>query len=149
MTRPLTTPLIVRNVLFATDFSDASRLARQTAAEIARHFGARLHVLHVIPPVTDPAGASEALRAEAAEIETGLSIVTACVSGRVARRIVEYSGQNAIDVIVVGTHGRTGVSHALLGSVAGAVIRRAPCPVLTVPAALPKVSAAAPKAEAH
>jgi len=85
----MTTPLVIRNVLFATDFSDASPLAGQTAAEIARHFEARLHILHVIPLVTDPTGASEASRAEAAELERGLSIVTACTSGRVARRIVE------------------------------------------------------------
>jgi nucleotide-binding universal stress UspA family protein len=139
----MTTPLVIRNILFATDFSDASRLAGQTAAD-ARHFEARLHILHVIPLVTDPTGASEALRAEAAELERGLSIVTACTSGRVARRIVEYAGRNAIDLIVLGTHGRTGVSRALLGSVAEAVIRRAQCRVLAVPATTPDVAAAVP-----
>ncbi len=46
--------MTIHDVLFATDFSDASRLAGETAAEFARHFGARLHVLHVVPPVTDP-----------------------------------------------------------------------------------------------
>ena len=143
----MTTPLVIRNVLFATDFSDASRLAGQTAAEIARHFEARLHILHVIPLVTDPTGASEALRAEAAELERGLSIVTACTSGRVARRIVEYAGRNAIDLIVLGSHGRTGVSRALLGSVAEAVIRRAQCRVLAVPAMTPDVVAAVPKTD--
>ena len=143
----MTTPLIIRNVLFATDFSDASPLAGQTAAEIARHFEARLHILHVIPPVTDPNGASEALRAEAAGLERGLSIVTACTSGRVARRIVEYAGRNAIDLIVLGSHGRTGVSRALLGSVAEAVIRRAQCRVLAVPAMTPDVVAAVPKTD--
>ena len=132
--------MTIRNVLFATDFSDASRPAGETAADFARHFGARLHVLHVVPPVADPTPAPAALHAVAAELEKGLSIVTAVASGRVARQIVDYARRHAIDLIVLGTHGRTGVSHALLGSVAEAVTRRAPCRVLTVPAALPAIS---------
>ena len=134
----MTTPLLVHDVLFATDFSDASRLAGESAAAFARHFGARLHVLHVAPPVTDPTPAPAALRAVAAELETGLSIVTAIAAGRPARQIVDYARRNAIDLIVIGTHGRTGVSHALLGSVAEAVTRRARCRVLTVPASIPE-----------
>jgi len=128
--------MTIRDVLFATDFSEASRQAGQTAAEVARHFGARLHVLHVVPPVTDSAAAPAMLRSAAAELEKGLSIVTAIASGRVTRQIVDYARRNSIDLIVVGTHGRTGVSHALLGSVAEAVTRRARCRVLTVPATL-------------
>jgi nucleotide-binding universal stress UspA family protein len=50
----MATALTVREVLFGIDFSEPSRLAGRTAAELARHFGARLHVLHVVPPVTDP-----------------------------------------------------------------------------------------------
>jgi universal stress protein A len=132
----MTEPTLVRNILFATDFSRASRLAGESAAAFARHFGARLHVLHVVPPVTDPTPAPAALRAVAAELERGLAVVTAIASGRVARHIVDYARRNAIDLIVIGTHGRTGVSHALLGSVAEAVTRRARCRVLTVPASL-------------
>jgi nucleotide-binding universal stress UspA family protein len=132
----MTLGLTFRDVLFATDFSEASRLAGRTAADIARHFKARLHVLHVVPPVTDPAPAPGALRAAVAELEDGLSIVTAVVSGRVASQIVDYARRHAIDLIVLGTHGRTGVSHALLGSVAEAVTRRARCRVLTVPSTL-------------
>lgn len=127
--------LIFRDILFATDFSDASRLAGQTAAEMTRHFGARLHVLHVVPPVTDPTPAPAALKAAAAELGAGLSPVTAVVSGRAASQIVNYARRHAIGLIVLGTHGRTGVSRALLGSVAEAVMRRAPCRVLTVPPA--------------
>jgi nucleotide-binding universal stress UspA family protein len=136
--------MTIHDVLFATDFSDASRLAGETAAEFARHFGARLHVLHVVPPVIDPTPVPAALRAVAAELEVakGLSIVTAIASGRVARQIVDYARRNAIDLIVLGTHGRTGVSHALLGSVAEAVTRRARCRVLTVPATLPGTATA-------
>jgi universal stress protein A len=141
--RAMTEPTLVRNILFATDFSSASRLAGESAAAFARHFGARLHVLHVVPPVTDPTPAPAALRATAAALEGGLAVVTAIASGRVARNIIEYAQRNAIDLIVIGTHGRTGVTHALLGSVAEAVTRRAPCRVLTVPASLPEAAPAA------
>jgi nucleotide-binding universal stress UspA family protein len=138
----MTTPLTFREILFATDFSEPSRLAGRTAAGLARHFDARLHVLHVVPPVTDPTPAPEALRAAAAELGAGVSVVTAVASGRVASQIVDYARRHAIELIVLGTHGRTGVSHAILGSVAEAVMRRASCRVLTVPAGL----AAAPGA---
>lgn len=136
--------LTIREVLFATDFSAASRLAGDTAAELARHFDARLHVLHVVPPVTDPTPAPAALRTVAAELEKGLALVTAIASGRVARQIVDYARRNGVDLIVLGTHGRTGVSHALLGSVAEAVTRRAECRVLTVPAVLRETPTATP-----
>jgi nucleotide-binding universal stress UspA family protein len=79
--------MTIHDVLFATDFSDASRLAGETAAEFARHFGARLHVLHVVPPVIDPTPVPAALRAVAAELEKGLSIVTTIASGQ----IVDYA----------------------------------------------------------
>jgi universal stress protein A len=144
----MTEPPLVRNILFATDFSRASRPAGESAAAFARHFGARLHILHVVPPVTDPTPAPPALRAVAAELERGLAVVTAMASGRVARRIVDYAQRNAVDLIVIGTHGRTGVSHALLGSVAEAVMRRARCRVLTVPASLTEVPSPAAADEA-
>lgn len=132
----MTTALTFRDILFATDFSEASQLAGRTAAELARHFGARLHVLHVVPPVTDPTPGPEALRAAAAELGAGLSVVTAIASGRAASQIVGYARRHAVELIVLGTHGRTGVSRAILGSVAEAVMRRATCRVLTVPAGL-------------
>lgn len=135
----MTTPLAIRQILFATDFSDASRLAGTSARDFAHHFGARLHVLHVVPPVTDPTPAPAALRAVASELERGVTVITTIASGLPARQIVAYARRNAIDLIVIGTHGRTGVSRALLGSVAEAVVRRAPCRVLTVPSELPTV----------
>lgn len=133
----------IRQILFPTDFSDASRLAGTTAADLARQFGARLHVLHVVPPVTDPTPAPAAVRAIADELGRGLSVVTAVTSGLVARQIAAYARKNAVDLIVIGTHGRTGVTRALLGSVAEAVVRHAPCRVLTVPAAFPPAVPAA------
>src|SRR3989338_7919094 len=132
----------IRQILFPTDFSDASRLAGTTAADLALQFGARLHVLHVVPPVTDPTPAPANLRAIAEGLGRALSPVTAITSGLVTRQILAYAKKNAIDLIVLGTHGRTGVSRALLGSVAEAVVRRAPCRVLTVPAVLAEAQAA-------
>jgi universal stress protein A len=125
--------LSVRQILFPTDYSDISANAGRTAAQLARHFGACLHVLHVIPPVTDP-GSPDALPTAAAELGGGVDILTAITRGRPAHAIVEYAIRHEVDIIVMGTHGRTGVSRALLGSVTEAVVRRAPCRVLTVPA---------------
>ena len=125
----------MRQILFPTDYSDISVNAGLTAAQLARQFGARLHVLHVVPPVTDP-GPAEALPRAAAELGAGFDIVTANTRGRPAHAIVDYAIRHDVDIIVIGTHGRTGVSRALLGSVAEAVIRRSPCLVLTVPAAV-------------
>lgn len=129
----MTGALTLRDILFATDFSGASRLAGQTAADLALHFKARLHVLHVVPPLTDATPAPAGLKAAAAELAAGLSPVTAVLSGRAAPQIVNYARRHGIGLIVLGTHGRTGVSRALLGSMAEAVLRRAPCRVLTVP----------------
>lgn len=123
----------VSQVLFPTDYSDVSRAAGHRAADLARRFNARLHVIHVVPPVTDP-GPPESLPSALADLGSDLDAVTALVFGRPAREIVSYASRHGIDVIVMGTHGRTGVSRALLGSVAEAVVRRASCPVLTVPA---------------
>lgn len=139
----MTGTFAIRQILFPTDFSDASRLAGTTAADLARQSGARLHVLHVVPPVTDPTPAPAQVRTVADALNRGLSVVTAVTSGLVARQIVSYARKNAIDLVVIGTHGRTGVTRALLGSVAEAVVRHAPCRVLTVPAALPPVAPAA------
>jgi universal stress protein A len=145
----VTAPL-AREILFVTDFSDVSRRAGATAAGYARHFAARLHVLHVVPPSQDPEPEPRALREAAAELGPGLTTVLATSSGLVARQIVDYAARHRIDLIVMGTHGRTGFSHALLGSVAEAVVRRAPCPVLTVPAVAPApVPTAAPAAPAR
>jgi universal stress protein A len=125
--------LSIRQIVFPTDYSDISANAGRTAAQLAWHFGARLHVVHVVPPVTDP-GPPEALPAAVAKLGAGIDTVTAIMTGRPAPAIVEYATRHDTDMIVIGAHGRTGVSRALLGSVAEAVIRRAPCLVLTVPA---------------
>lgn len=138
----------IRGVLFATDFSLASSQAGQMARDMARTYGAALHVIHVVPPVTDAADASAKLERLKAKLGNGVQVETELRTGRVARHIVDYAREHAIGLIVVGTHGRTGVSRALLGSVAEAVVRLAPCPVLTVSPATMVASSPAPAPEA-
>jgi nucleotide-binding universal stress UspA family protein len=137
----------VRTLVFPTDFSECSYHAGRTAAAIARHFGARLHVLHVEPPVTAPAQPAQ-LAAAAADLGGGLEMATATVNGIPARQICAYAMRVGADLIVMGTHGRTGISRALLGSVAEAVVRHAGCPVMTIPAVEPAWVPAVPVAPA-
>lgn len=144
----MTPDLSFSDILFATDFSEASRDAGRTAAELARHFGARLHVLHVVPPVTDPTPESASMAAAVTELGAGLNVVTAIASGRVSSEIVHYAARHGVGLIVLGTHGRTGMTRALLGSVAEAVTRRARCRVMTVPTGgLAAVPSAPPEVE--
>jgi nucleotide-binding universal stress UspA family protein len=94
-----------------------------------------LHVARARPRITlallvDRAAARRSGRRLAA----GGTLETALLSGRVAHQITCYARDKRIGLIVLGTHGRTGVSHALLGCVAESVVRLAPCPVLTIPA---------------
>jgi nucleotide-binding universal stress UspA family protein len=123
-------------ILFPTDFSPASEAAGSIARAMALEAGARLHVLHVVPPVTDPSQLAEQLARAGQRLAEGLRVETALRTGLAGRTIVHYARENAIGLIVLGTHGRTGFSHAILGSVAETVVRLAPCPVLTVPAQL-------------
>ena len=136
----MTAIFAVREILFPTDFSDVSGQAAMTAGDVGRHFGARVHVLHVGRPGEECVGE---LDAAVAGLGAGVHAIMRTASGSPARSIVQYAAQASIDLIVMGTHGRTGFSNALLGSVAEAVVRLAPCPVLTVPARF----AAAPVAQ--
>jgi nucleotide-binding universal stress UspA family protein len=130
MTIPIPAP--VREVLFATDFSPSSEVAGSVAAGYAWALGARLHVLHVVQPprmAKDVPGLTDL----AARLGKSCPAVAVVASGTPAVEIVRYAARQGIDLIVVGTHGRTGVTRALLGSVAEKVSRTASCPVLTVP----------------
>jgi universal stress protein A len=123
----------VSEILFPTDFSAVSAAAGRTAADFARHFGARLHVLHVVPMYFERDTARATLRNAVSALGADMAVTPVVESGLAARAIVAYAQTHPIDLIVMGTHGRTGFSHVLLGSVAEAVVRGAPCPVLTVP----------------
>jgi nucleotide-binding universal stress UspA family protein len=124
------------------DFSEVSRQALLDAAELARREEASLTVLHVRD---DPTGtgrplesetaeefaALEALRGEAEWIR-GDRVGAVVLSGPVASSIAQFASDTGADLIVMGSHGRTGIQRWSLGSVAEAVLRQAPCPVLVV-----------------
>jgi nucleotide-binding universal stress UspA family protein len=121
------------DLLFATDFSSLSDWVGAVARDTARGLGATLHVIHVVPLATDPGDAASRLARAASSLADGGRIKTAVLYGRVAREIVGYARDKDVGLIVIGTHGRTGASRILLGSVAEGVVRLASCPVLTVP----------------
>jgi nucleotide-binding universal stress UspA family protein len=141
----------IRRILFPTDFSESAEHAWMFALQFAQDFGADVHVLHVVAPPPrlteayamnfEPAKFAAVLTAEA---ETSLDRL---VAGATARNltfhrevrigvdfheIIDYARTHQIDLIVMATHGRTGLAHALVGSVAEKVVRKASCPVLTV-----------------
>jgi nucleotide-binding universal stress UspA family protein len=138
----------LRKILFATDFSEGSDAALAMASSLARDNGARLLILHVHEPAivygeglaAAYAGLPEEQRADVRRIlDTvqptlpGIEFEHRLVTGLPAETIVESARQDSdVDLIVLGTHGRTGLSRLLMGSVAENVVRRAPCPVLTV-----------------
>ena len=134
------------------DFSDASRAAMEVAADLARRFGAELVLLHAypIPGYTFPDGSVvasprmmqdladqaqkhlEEWRAEAEKMVEPGKVSAEKAVGEPAAEILEVARARGADLIVMGTHGRTGLEHALMGSIAERVVRRAHCPVLTV-----------------
>jgi len=133
------------------DFSDASRAAMEVAADLARRFGAELVLFHAypVPGYTFPDGSVvaspkmlqeladgaerhlEAWRRDA-EVAGASRVEAAKVAGEPAAEIVSFAREQGVDLLVLGTHGRTGLEHALMGSIAERVVRRARCPVLTV-----------------
>lgn len=155
----------LKNILVATDFSDCSEAALSYGRELARQFGARLHVLHVVETVLADslgvygyASVMPELQVELEESDrrrleqlisdddrTSLrATTTLCSFDTPAHAIDDYARTENIDLIVIGTHGRRGLSHLVLGSVAEKVVRTAPCPVLTV--RRPEPQAVAPNA---
>jgi universal stress protein A len=122
----------VKEVLAATDFSVPSGKALEAASALARHFHARLHILHVAADDSELKAATTELEGLVAGPIDGVPCVKALTVGRPAREILKYAEREKIDVIVLGTHGRSGLSRVLVGSVAEAVVRDAPCQVLTI-----------------
>jgi universal stress protein A len=122
----------IRNILVATDFSPCSDQAVRTALNLARHFGARLHLLHVVASATDRATALDRLGTFAETHIDAVPFTAAVAVGKPAPEIVRRAESEPVDLIVVGTHGRTGLAHVVMGSVAETVVRTAPCQVLTI-----------------
>lgn len=140
-------------ILVPVDFSAHSERAVNYAMTLANKFGAHVSLLHVVEdPFVTGAWQSEAFVPNIPELldelitaahtrlgelkkhlaAHGFVVETAVITGQPARAIVEQASAGRYDLIVMGTHGRTGFSHALMGSVAERVVQKAPCPVLTV-----------------
>ena len=140
----------IRQILAPTDFSECSKQAIAYAYELAQAFGATLVLLHVVEELPAyigfiPPGGAAMLRAdlerqarldlaqvvpeaEAAEVEVTRQVVV----GSPSHEIVQVAAAEKVDLIVIATHGRTGFSHLVMGSVAERVVRTAPCPVMTI-----------------
>ncbi len=135
----------IRHVMTALDFSSPSLDAVEYAIQVANHFGARMTLVHVLEPVYyDAEPGLQSMEAKwvhwRAQLEQlagligsfGLTAETVIRGGVPADSILDCAREQECDLIVMGTHGRRGWSRLRLGSVAEAVIRQAPCPVLTV-----------------
>jgi nucleotide-binding universal stress UspA family protein len=146
----------ITRILVPVDFSFHAERAFSYATTLAHRFAATLGLLHVVEdPFVTGAWNSEVYVPNVAELleeliasaeqqlatlresaaALGLTAETAVITGRPAHAIVEHANEGGFDLIVMGTHGRSGLSHAVMGSVAERVVRKAPCPVLTVRAA--------------
>jgi nucleotide-binding universal stress UspA family protein len=141
----------IKRLLSPIDFSDPSRNALRYAVAFAKQFGAELHLLYVVEPAMYPADLSfgqvgmvdidSVLEQSAgeeiakwqkehvpAEVVSSVSVV----HGKPFAEIIAYATANNVDMIVIATHGHSGIDHMLFGSTAEKVIRKSPCPVLTV-----------------
>jgi nucleotide-binding universal stress UspA family protein len=145
---------VFRRILHATDFSSASRPALAKATALARQNRAPLVIVHALAPLVMPVGgdmayvspstyeaidrnarrsAQKRLVAVAGRAKrAGVRTTAQLYDGAAPEQILRAVRRTRADVIVIGTHGRTGLSKVLLGSVAERVVRLAPCPVLTV-----------------
>ena len=137
--------LPINNILHPTDFSRNSENAWHLACALARDHGATLTLLHVnliptmaygefgaVPPETYDKQKMETLLEQIQPTDPSLSIQRIVIDGDAAEEIVRHAKETMCDLIVMGTHGRTGLGRLLMGSVAEKVMRGAPCPVLTV-----------------
>jgi nucleotide-binding universal stress UspA family protein len=143
----------IRSILLPTDFSECANYALSYATSLARSAGAKIICVHVIEPVvptvgytgmTEPlpiADISEQLE-DSAERELpkiagcdeceGLEVEDVIAHGDAASEIVRVAGERSVDLIVISSHGRTGLGRLFFGSTAESVVRHAPCPVLVV-----------------
>ncbi|MCX7876738.1 MAG: universal stress protein [Melioribacteraceae bacterium] len=141
---------MIKKILVPIDFSDYSKNALKYAADFAKNFSAKLFLIYVVEPMIYPADfsmgqiaipstdidihnrAEEELKKLADEIDKDLQVETIIKTGKPFVEINETARENDIDLIIIATHGHTGVEHLLFGSTAEKVVRKAPCPVLTL-----------------
>jgi nucleotide-binding universal stress UspA family protein len=144
----------LKKIAFCTDFSENSDQAFELALDLARKYKAKLLLVHVVPPLVFPSPVMEDFISEQANLQfyedaaqrameqiesTYLSkmgdyqnALIRVLSGHPASEILNFIDQEAINLVVMGTHGFTGLAHFFLGSTAEKVVRRANCSVLTV-----------------
>ncbi|MFZ6017854.1 MAG: universal stress protein [Nitrospirota bacterium] len=141
----------IKRILFPTDFSEGSAHALPYAVDMAKHYGARLYIIHVIYDIAKTTGwyvphvsmdevykdMEQAAKKELdkcwfEEMRGFKDIERSVVTGVPYEEIIKFVNENKIDLIVMGTHGRKGIDRILFGSTATQVVRNAPCPVLTV-----------------
>ena len=143
----------IRHILFPTDFSEPAREAQQYAIALADRFKAELHLLHVVAPIMANPNPDTASPWFIPETEINLQIDAAnkrlameldsqwaenngathtTVMGFAVDEILKYASEHEIDLIVAGTHGQTGLTRLLIGSVSEKLVRMANCPVLAV-----------------
>jgi len=129
----------IPRILCPIDFSEFSESVLAYAAAFAKMFGSELTVLHV----------SEARQSIADELQlllaplssTGVTLHTRIADGNTAAEIVRHAAEHDVDLVVMGTHGRSGFDRLTLGSVAEKVLRKSPCPVLTIPPGAARLAA--------
>lgn len=135
-----------KNILYATDFSEASEAALPYVLEFAKQYGAKVHALHVRMPSAGWAiGGAPLAQVIAAEQELaqrdadrlhvvfgGVSHDVTVTEGDLWQPLTDMMEKHGIDLIIIGTHGRTGVGKLVLGSIAAEIFRNVDCPVLTV-----------------
>jgi nucleotide-binding universal stress UspA family protein len=154
---PRGVPLSIRRILVPVDFSASSHEAMRFAGELAKRFGAHITLIHVyqVPGYALPEGflvaGPQTVITMTAEIEHALTeartelaasgvgeVDALLVQGAAHVEILHVAKKGRFDLIVMGTHGRTGLSRALIGSVAEKVVRKSSCPVLTIHAPPPE-----------
>jgi len=145
-----------KKILVPVDFSACSTEAVRVAVDLSRRYDAKLTLVHVFEPIlyTTPEGypflvpgqVESLLALYAQALDRARQEAEACgatgvevrkLQGYPPTEIVDFARKESFDLIVAGTHGRTGIKHALLGSVAEKILRAAPCPVLAVRAEQP------------
>jgi len=141
----------LQKILLPTDFSNYSAAATKYACELATKFDAELHLLHTLEIhlsstpgfgmglalpnyISESRAAAEKSLAGVLDPKwsAGRKVIQVVVEGSPKVEIIQYARKQNIDLIVLATHGRTGLPHVIMGSVAETVVRTAPCPVLTV-----------------
>jgi nucleotide-binding universal stress UspA family protein len=135
--------MIIKNILHPTDFSPGAGAAFEAACSLAERYGASILVLHVaVPPIAGQSGLLPPPQGDWAALEERLAqiqpenktvrVIHRMELGMPAAEIVRLAGETHPELIVMGTHGRTGFRRLMMGSVAEEVVRKAPCSVLAV-----------------